>query len=506
MVIGLVNSGLLTLHGAIGVVIGANIGTTITGWVLALQIGKYGLPMIGVAAFVWLFAKNEALRYTGLSVLGVGMIFFGLELMKDGFAPVKEIPDFVSMFQVFRATDYLGVLKSALVGCVLTFVVQSSSATLGITIALANTGVIDFQTAAALVLGENIGTTITAYLASLGADDVNAKRAAYFHIFFNVTGVAIVTAIFLPIYVPFITNIVLGGTDPNLLAPDGTFPYMTAAIATSHSVFNLLTAGCFMVVITPMTSVLTRFVCEKPTKKKTTLTRLDFNLVGSPVVAIEQSTSEIMHTDQEVRTMLDDLRIVITAKTVNRDLIEKILEKEKIINDVQSEVTHFLTDLLAVNLSHRVALEARTQLRLADELESVSDYITNILKLYLRLNETNFIFSPTQQKELLDLHDAIAGYYDSVREGFTLDAFEGFLSRISVDNREITESIRSLRSRHWSRLSHEVVAPLVSTSYMDIANAYRRVKDHLLNIGEAMAGGKDTIREDTKSPKEVASV
>ena len=130
------------------------------------------------------------------------MVFFGLELMKDGFEPVRDLPDFVSMFQMFEATNYLGVLKSALVGCVVTFIVQSSSATLGITIALANTGVIDFQTAAALVLGENIGTTITAYLASLGADDINTRRTAYFHIVFNVTGVAIVTAIFIPLYVP----------------------------------------------------------------------------------------------------------------------------------------------------------------------------------------------------------------------------------------------------------------------------------------------------------------
>ena len=505
MVIGLVNSELMTLNGAIGVIIGANIGTTITGWILTLKIGQYGLPLLGLAAFGWVFIKEEKLRYSALAVLGIGMVFFGLELMKDGFAPVRDLPDFAAMFQMFEATNYLGVLKSALVGCVVTFMVQSSSATLGITIALANTGVIDFQTAAALVLGENIGTTITAYLASLGADDINAKRTAYFHIVFNVTGVAIVTAIFIPLYVPFITNVVLSGTDPNSLAPDGTFPYMTAAIATSHSVFNVLTALVFMAVMTPATAALKRFVREKPPKQKDTLTHLDFNLVGSPLVAIEQSGFEIARTDQHVRTMLDDLRTIIGAAEEGRDLIEKTLQRERIIDDVQSEMTRFLTDLLAVDLSHHVAQEARAQLRLADEFESVSDYVTNVLKLYLRLREANVAFSPDQQRELLDLHDVVARYYDSVREGFAVDDFDGYLSGIHEDSREITDEIRALRDRHWSRLSHETVVPLISTSYMDIANAYRRIKDHLLNIGEAIAGGKDIGRENMGAPQEVAS-
>ena len=202
MVIGLVNSELMALTEAIAVIIGANIGTTVTGWILALKIGEYGLPLLGLAAFGWLFLKSEKLRYASLSILGIGMVFFGLEVMKDGFAPVRELPEFADLFQLFEATDYPGVLKSALVGCVATLVVQSSSATLGMTIALANTGVVDFRTAAAVVLGTNIGTTITAYLASVGADDINAKRTAYFHIFFNVSGVVAITALFLPAKAP----------------------------------------------------------------------------------------------------------------------------------------------------------------------------------------------------------------------------------------------------------------------------------------------------------------
>ena len=505
MVIGLVNSELMALNGAIGVIIGANIGTTITGWILALKIGQYGLPVLGLAAFGWLFIKGEKLRYSALAILGIGMVFFGLELMKDGFEPVRELPEFASMFQMFEATDYFGVLKSALVGCVVTLTIQSSSATLGMAIALANTGVVDFQTAGALVLGTNIGTTITAYLASLGADDVNAKRTAYFHIIFNVVGVAAITALFLPVYLPFIDSVVMSGVDPNTQLPGGAFPYMTAGIAAVHTVFNVVTALLFIPFITPIASTLRRLVKDKPVVERVHLTHLDCNLVSSPLIAIEQSGSEITRTDHHVRAMLDDLRSIITDKKDDRNLIEKTFQRERIIDDVQSEVTRFLTHLLSVDLSHHIAEEARAQLRLADEFESVSDYVSNVLKLYLRLQGSNVVLSSVQQEELLELHDAIAGYYDSVHEGFTVDTFDEYLARIRLESHEITNKIRALRDRHWHRLSDETVDPLISTSYMDIANAYRRIKDHLLNIGEAIVGGKDIGRQEIESSEAVAS-
>jgi phosphate:Na+ symporter len=203
--------------------------------------------------------------------------------------------------------------------------------------------------------------------------------------------------------------------------------------------------------------------------------------------------------------MLDDLRTVITDKKEDRDLVDKTFERERIIDNVQIEVTRFLTDLLSVDLSHHIAEEARSQLRLADEFESVSDYVSNVLKLYLRLREANVVLSPVQQEELLGLHDVITTYYDSVHEGFAVDTYDEYLAGIRQDSREITDKIRALRDRHWNRLSEETVDPLISTSYMDIANAYRRTKDHLLNIGEAIVGGKDIGRQRIESPEGVAS-
>ena len=491
MVIGLVNSELMALEGALGVIIGANIGTTITGWILALKIGKYGLPLLGFAAFGWLFFKSEKTRYIALSILGIGMIFFGLELMKNGFQPVKNMPDFVAWFQTFQASDYLGVLKSALVGCLATLVVQSSSATLGIVIALANTGVIDFQTAGALVLGTNVGTTITAYLASLGADDVNAKRTAYFHILFNVCGVAVITTIFLPLYLPFVVTYVMGGLNPNLQSSPGVFPYMTAGIASVHTIFNVTAAVLVIPFITQIAGVLSRLVPERQVRGRAHLTHLEFNLAASPLAAIEESRSEIRKMDGHIRNMFDGLHTVITKDQAESELTEPIFERERIIDDVQAEITRFLTDLLAEEISHAITREARIQLRLADEYESVSDYITNVLKLHLRLRDAKVALSRVQSSELLELHELIGNYFDAVHQGLE-QGDVGYLQTAEQRSDMITARIRDLRDKHWDRLSTETIEPLVSTSYMDIANAYRRIKDHLLNIAEAIADEKPT--------------
>jgi phosphate:Na+ symporter len=497
MVIGLVNSELMALSGAIGVMMGANIGTTITGWILALKLGKYGLPIIGVMAFGWLFLKKEKYRYVALAILGIGMVFFGLELMKNGFKPLRGQPEFTAMFHAFQATNYFGVLKAALVGCVLTVIVQSSSATLGITIALANTGVIDFYTAAALVLGENIGTTITAFLASLGADDINAKRAAYFHVIFNVLGVAWITALFHPVYIPFITKMVIGA-DPNMQTAAGVFPYMTSAIAAVHTGFNVTNVLMFLPFTNFFTNLLTRMVRRKRKVSKDYLTHLDFHAGTSPLAAIEQSRSEIKRMDVKAREMMDDLQKVVAGNQDDKShhkLSEKVFEQENVLDRVQIEITTFLTNLLSHSISFELAEEARSQLRLADEYESVSDYITNILKLHLRLHEGNVKLSEKQQSEVSELHNTIAAYYDSVQGGLESDSTARYLQRIRKESREITDKIRGLRDLHWNRLSSEKIEPLISTSYMDIVVAYRRIKDHLLNVAEANVGGKSLAAE-----------
>ena len=246
MTIGFVNASLLTLKQALGVIFGANIGTTITGWILVLNIGKYGLPMVGAGAILYMFLKGEKAKTRALTFMGLGMIFLGLQLMSNGLKPVRSMPEFVRLFSLFSADTYFGVLKVAFIGALITAIVQSSSATLGITITLAVQGLIDYPTAVALVLGENVGTTITAFLATLNAN-ANAKRAAYAHTIINTVGVIWVTAIF-PYYLDFLSN--FGSPEANI----------TMAIATAHTMFNVSNVIIFTPFIGYLADFLTKIV------------------------------------------------------------------------------------------------------------------------------------------------------------------------------------------------------------------------------------------------------
>ena len=211
MVVGLVNANLMNLTQAIAVVFGVNIGTTITGWIIAIKVGKYGLFLIGLGIFPYLFSQNVRFKQTGRLLLALGMLFMGLEFMSAAFVPLRESEVFRGIMVYFLAETYVSVLACIMIGAFLTCVIQSSSAMLGITIALASVGAISFQTAAAMVLGENIGTTITALLASVGTNS-SAKRAARAHALFNLIGVLWIFPLFY-LYVNLIDFIVPG--NPN---------------------------------------------------------------------------------------------------------------------------------------------------------------------------------------------------------------------------------------------------------------------------------------------------
>ncbi len=488
MVVGLVNSGVMTLLQGIGVIMGANIGTTITGWILVIKIGKYGLPLIGGAALVYLFTKNERIKFIAMIIMGVGMVFFGLELMKSGFKPIRSVPEFIEWFSFFQADTYFGVLKAAMVGCVLTFIVQSSSATLAITIGLATTGVINFETAAALVLGENIGTTITAFLASLGAT-TNAKRAAYGHVVFNLLGVLWITSIFV-FYIDFIKMFL--GVDPGLMVLDGaneTFPHITLGIATVHTVFNLANTALFIPFIKYLESFLVRIVPGETVDKAAKLTNLDNVLLETPVIAIERTRAEILKMGDIVAKMMNQLKEAIGGDSVNKKFAEKVFNREEVLDKIQHEVSLFLTSLLAAGLPHEVTNEGRNHLEMADEYESISDYITKILKLHLRLRNEKLSLTEDDWNDIIELHEDVAAYVDMVTNGCA-NRTKDVLFKAKPRSDAINHKIRKIRTEHVARLSSERKEPSMTMIYSDMLNDYRRIKDHALNIAEALAGEK----------------
>lgn len=486
MVVGMVNASLMTLKQAIGVILGANIGTTITAWILVLKIGKYGLPIIGIAALFYLFAKKDRIRFTATVFLGLGMIFFGLELMKDGFAPLRDMPGFIKWFSAFSPTSYFGVLKTVAVGAILTAIVQSSSATIGITIGLASTGIIDYQTAAALVLGENIGTTITAYLASIGAS-TNAKRASYAHMVVNVLGVVWITAIF-AIYIKFIMWFI--GHDPNATqyTDAGTiYPYAERAIATTHSVFNIANVIVFLPFVGILSRLLIKMIPEKH-KEVSHLTYIDVRMVDTPSFAIQQSQKELMLMARSNEKMMDMLRKVMAGKG-NGDIENKIFNRENILDVVQKEITEFLSNILTANVSHDVVKDGRVQMRMADEYESISDYIISILKLYKKMIKSDLDFSPDAQAEVLQLHDSVSGYLKFINDAVEEENSD-ILNKAMTEGQAVTYLMKDLRSKHLERVSQDKVTPLKSLIYTDMLNNYRKIKDHTFNIAEALAGEK----------------
>ncbi|PCJ52276.1 MAG: sodium:phosphate symporter [Planctomycetota bacterium] len=491
MAVGFVNSGIMRLNQAINMILGANIGTTITGWILVLKVGKYGLPILGIAAIFYLYTKSEKMKYIAYSIMGIGMVFFGLALMKAGFKPIKEVPAFEAWFQNFDANTITGVIGCAIAGCILTVIVQSSSATLGITIGLATSGALNFESAAALVLGENIGTTVTALLASIGTT-TNARRAAYFHMLFNLIGVTWVIAIFY-LYIPFVVSIIhyaYGIEDINafIILKDGTKEYIHVdkGIALTHTLFNIFNVIVFFPFTLFFANLLTKYVKDKEPKNARYLTHLDFKMYDSSFAALEQSHHEINRMKRHAKDMMDNLIDFIN----DSDLDEKaklIFEREDILDKVQAEITNFLIDVLSGMLTFEQAETGKIQLMLADEYESVSDYITQVLKLLLRLKENDLLLSEKQKKALEELHKDISNLFDLINNIDNSTNYQELLIKSNQQGDDITKLARTIRSNHWELLATEKIDPLTATMFNDIIVSYRKIKTHLVTIAEILA-------------------
>ncbi|MBN1517710.1 Na/Pi cotransporter family protein [Candidatus Sumerlaeota bacterium] len=480
MVVGMVNAGIMTLSQAIPVVMGANIGTTITGWLITLPIAHYGLPVLGVSAFFYLFSKSDRMRFISMFIMGLGMVFFGLVLMKEGFKPLRGLESFQVWFQRFEPGMYpFGAWKCILVGAVLTAVVQSSSATIGITMALAAEGIISFETAAALVLGENIGTTITAYLASLGAS-TNAKRTSYAHIIFNVLGVLWISALF-PYYIRFIPHLI------GFFSP-GSMANMKAEIAAVHTCFNVVNVILFL----PFVSYLARFLmwlAPEKSKEKPHLALLDVRLLETPSIAIEQSHKAILRMGDSVDKMMRHLRGYLTKEKDKDRAIKRIFQREEELDVMQKEIVEFLSGVLAGNVPHSVMNDGRRQLRLADEYESLSDYVRNILKMMMKIEKMEQEISEDGIQWLVDLHDAVADYVQYINK-MTAGMSPDMISKARSQGDSVVAQVKQCRRRHLERVGTSQTTPLKSLIITDILNAYRRIRDHAFNIAESVAGEK----------------
>lgn len=468
MTIGFVNASLLTLKQALGVILGANIGTTVTGWLLVLNIGKYGLPITGAAAIAYVFFKGDRARTRCLTFMGLGLIFLGLTLMSNGLKPIRTMPQFIELFKMFNADTYFGAVKVAIIGACITGIVQSSAATLGITITLAVQGLIDYPTAVALVLGENVGTTITAFLASIGAT-INAKRAAYAHTIINAVGVVWITAIF-PYYIQFLSYIV--DTKTNIVF----------GIATAHTMFNILNVFLFIPFTGPLSNFLEK-VIKSSGKTSEKVTKLDKLMVGTPAIIVEQTKVEVLSMGQHIKEMMFALEETFAKNEVITD--NKLARLQQIEFDLdlyQKEIADVNFLILNKNLTDNMREETRNNLEISDEYETISDYLMRIAKSIRKIQENDIQINDKARKTLFDLNEHTEMLFREVNMSYETKNKEGFIKAISKAN-EISAEFREARSFHIQNVK-EGCSAVFSTSYMDILNHYRRIRDHIFNIIE----------------------
>lgn len=477
MILGFVNSGLMTLAQAVGCVMGTNIGTTTTGWLLTLNLGAYGLPLIGVAGFIYLLTNNEKICNLAACALGIGLIFFGLKTMGAALAPLPDIPAFSEFMQSFQADSLWGAVKCVFVGCVTTMIVQSSAATIGITMTLTALGAIEFPAAAALVLGENIGTTITALMASIGTS-TNARRVAYFHTLFNCVGVCWALAIFFPILLPTVNA--LGdrwGLDD------------VGKIALTHSLFNVTNTLVFLPFVGASAAFLTKIAPDRASKpkKRVSTTGLASFTNDDPIVGIERSRLEIQRMFGDCQTLARDLATLKSENFENPTLVEESFALEKTLDDRQDETIDFISGLTTRAFTVDVAFSAREQVRLAEELETISDYFVGVLKSNLKLKELEL---PTP-REIDDSFVELLGYAAESLEwiGKTFAEWgprENLLEEMNARRVRYVARVKEIRERFLHSMFEERLDPqaVVAVDYQ--LNAWRRVYEHLHNIAEAM--------------------
>lgn len=471
MTIGFVNASLLTLKQALGVIFGANIGTTITGWILVLNIGKYGLPMVGAGAILYMFLKGEKAKTRALTFMGLGMIFLGLQLMSNGLKPVRSMPEFVRLFSLFSADTYFGVLKVAFIGALITAIVQSSSATLGITITLAVQGLIDYPTAVALVLGENVGTTITAFLATLNAN-ANAKRAAYAHTIINTIGVIWVTAIF-QYYLDFLSN--FGSPETNI----------TMAIATAHTMFNVSN----VIIFTPFIGILADFltkVIKDDEKTSERITHIDELMLKTPSVVVGQTKTEVLTMGKNISEMFSTLKDIYQSnRSISEDEVKRMRKIEDDLDIYQKEITtaNFII-LNNKNITDNLKLDTKNNLEVCDEYETISDYLMRIVSSLKRLQDNNIPLTEEEKNTLSTMNRDTEELFRNINTAYATKNKEMMLRAIEKAN-AITENYRVAKDKHLVNAGcHETPIALLTTSYMDTLNYYRRVRDHIYNIIE----------------------
>jgi phosphate:Na+ symporter len=490
MVIGFVNAGLMTLMQAIGVVLGANIGTTVTAQLLALKITHFALPAIGIGTGLKLFSRSKRWIYIGEILLGFGILFYGLATMKGAFDPLKGSDVFRDFFLTV-GDNYLLAIAS---GALLTIVVQSSSATIGITMALASSGLLGFDVAVALILGENIGTTVTANLAAIGTN-LAARRTAFAHLLFNVLGVILIVLSF-PGFLHLVNAITPG--DPDFIirtaaeaadfgAAIGDQPNISWHIANAHSLFNVINTLIFLPLIGVLAKLSSLILPGKDELMEFHLKYIDNRVLNTPPIALGQARSETKRMAHLTLEMLTESMDYFRDGNVKR--LTSLEKKEEIVDLLQKEITDFLVNLSQKSITQDMSRDVASMMHMVNDLERIGDHCESLWRLIGRLRDLKQPFSTVALQEVEELAAKTSEYL-----AFVVDALErndtGIQSKSGHMVGVIDALEDTLRNNHIARLNTGECSVQQGLIFIDMLHSFAKVGSHAFNVGKAITGEK----------------
>ncbi len=471
MVVGFVNSGLMSLRQAINVIMGANVGTTVTAWILSLAgIDSNNVyvnllkptsftPILALIGIILLMAtKSSKQKDTGMILLGFSILMFGMNAMSGAVAGLRDVPAFQQMFVAFT-NPVLGVI----VGALLTAVIQSSSASVGILQTLSSTGAVTYGAAIPIIMGQNIGTCVTAAISSVGTSK-NAKRAALVHLSFNIIGTIILMTVFC------VLKAVL---EPAILTESANL----AGIAVCHSIFNI---SCTVIML-PIGGFLEKLVCRiiPDAKQPEQVKELDERLLGSPALAINQCTHVLRRmADISVKALKSSLDNVIKYDKVKAD---EIREAESQTDHLEDIIGTYLVKLTSSRLGVEESVKATEYMKLIGDYERIADHAVNILESSEEMIEKGLTFSDSALEEFKKISAALTEILDLSYNAFVAKSYEA--ARRTEPLEQVIDKLKEqLRTRHIHRLQKGECSVDAGFVWSDLLNNIERVSDHCSNI------------------------
>lgn len=469
LTVGLVNAGFMTLRQAIGVIMGANIGTTVTAFIIGLDIGEYSLPILAIGCFLLFFFNNQKVNNIGQTVFGFGALFYGLGLMSSGMAPLRGLEAFHELTLSMSEEPIMGVV----VGTIFTMIVQSSSATIGILQGLYAEGAIKLVAAIPVLLGDNLGTTITAVLAAIGAS-VAARRAAFTHVIFNLIGATIFLFI-LPLFTNFVAF---------LQSSLNLNPEMTLAFA--HGSFNITNTLIQVPFIGVLAWIVTKLIPGKDTTIEYTPKHLDERLIQqSSPLALEHAKLEVVRMGEYAYKGLEESNLYLITKQQKH--AETAIQIEGALNNLDREITKYLINISSGTMSE---IESQKHTALMDsvrDIERIGDHFENIIELIEYKISSKVILTEHAREDLNDMFDLVILTVKQAVKGLEKMDREESLAVVQKED-QIDELERKYRKKHIIRMNEGLCNPSAGIIFVDIISNLERIGDHAVNIAEEVLG------------------